>query len=94
MPDSIDGESTRRQVFGPPYLKHDPAQIPLTQPRQKPPAPEKPSDTLSTDVATQLLALMKAVTKEVNPQTVNAACNCASEIHKILTLGFKMGKIR
>lgn len=49
------------------------------------------SVSLSKDLATQLLDLMKKVTKDdVTPATVNAACNCASEIHKILTLNFKM----
>lgn len=49
------------------------------------------SDSLSKDLALQLLNLMKSVTaKEVNPNTVNAACNCASEIHKILKLNFQM----
>jgi hypothetical protein len=41
----------------------------------------------------QLLSLMKLVVKEeVNPKTVAAACQCASEIHKILRLNFEMMK--
>lgn len=49
------------------------------------------SESLSRDLATQLLGLMKKVTSEqVNPATVNAACACASEIHKILKLNFQM----
>lgn len=44
-------------------------------------------ENLPVSVSLQLLELMKkVVSKEVNPQTVNAACNCASEIHKILKL--------
>lgn len=51
------------------------------------------SEVLSRDLATQLLGLMKKVTEtEVTPATVNAACNCASEIHKILNLNFQMKK--
>jgi hypothetical protein len=49
------------------------------------------SESLSKDLALQLLGLMKKVTaKKVTSQTVNAACNCASEIHKILKLNFEM----
>lgn len=48
-------------------------------------------ENLPISVSTQLLKLMKqVVAKEVNPQTVNAACNCASEIHKILKLSARM----
>ena len=48
-------------------------------------------ENLPISVSTQLLKLMKqVVAKEVNPQTVNAACNCASEIHKILKLSASM----
>lgn len=49
-----------------------------------------PRPNLSTTVATQLLDLMQAVTKEeVTPETVNAACNCAKEIHKIIRLNME-----
>ena len=52
---------------------------------------ETASASLSKDLALQLLGLMKKVTeKKVSSQTVNAACNCASEIHKILKLNFEM----
>lgn len=55
-----------------------------------PPEPET-STALSKDLALQLLSLMKSVTaKEVTAQTVNAACGCASEIHKILKLNYEM----
>lgn len=43
-------------------------------------------ENLPECVSLRLLGLMKSVTKEVNPQSVNAACNCASEIHKMLKL--------
>jgi hypothetical protein len=49
------------------------------------------SASLSKSLALQLLDLMKKVTApEVTPSTVNAACLCASEIHKILKLNFEM----
>lgn len=48
---------------------------------------------LPVSVSLQLLELMKkVVAKEINPQTVNAACNCASEIHKILKLSNEVNK--
>ena len=51
------------------------------------------SVSFSKDLATQLLDLMKRVTKDdVSPASVNAACNCASEIHKILALNYRMKK--
>lgn len=54
---------------------------------------QETSISFSKDLATQLLNLMTKVTKdEVTPDTVNAACNCASEIHKILRLNFAMKK--
>jgi hypothetical protein len=57
------------------------------------PESQEASVSLSKDLALQLLGLMKRVTdKEVTAQTVNAACNCASEIHKILRLNFEMKK--
>lgn len=57
------------------------------------PASQETSLSLSKDLASQLLGLMKRVTDtEVTPSTVNAACNCASEIHKILKLNFLMKK--
>lgn len=56
-----------------------------------PPGKQEISASFSKDLATQLLDLMKKVTKdEVNPQTVHAACSCASEIHKILALNYRI----
>ena len=46
---------------------------------------------LSKDLAKHLLELSKKVTsEEVTPQTVNAACQCASELHKIMRLNWEM----
>ncbi len=54
---------------------------------------QETSISLSKDLASQLLGLMKKVTdKEISAQTVNSACNCASEIHKILKLNLEMKK--
>jgi hypothetical protein len=46
---------------------------------------------LPQSVSMQLLNLMKTVVKEeVNPSTVKAACQCASEIHKMLKLNLEL----
>lgn len=51
------------------------------------------SENLSKDLALELMSLIKKVNaKEVTPGTVNAACNCASQIHKILKLNLEMKK--
>lgn len=51
------------------------------------------SESLPKSVSLQLYDLMNRVVEtEVTPQTVNAACSCASEIHKILKLNFEMKK--
>lgn len=51
------------------------------------------SDSLPKSVSEQLLGLMqKVVEEDVNPQTVSAACKCASEIHKMLKLNLEMKK--
>ena len=49
--------------------------------------PKEPvtSENLLKHVSLQLYSMMVEVTKDaINPNTVNAACNCASEIHKLL----------
>lgn len=52
------------------------------------------SENLSSTVAKQLLNLMTKVTEDdVNPSTVNAACNCASEISKIIRLNLELKKL-
>lgn len=49
------------------------------------------SENLPKNVCMQLYNLMtKVVEDDVNPKTVNAACSCASEIHKILKLNHDM----
>lgn len=51
------------------------------------------SENLPKNVCMQLYNLMtKVVEDDVNPKTVNAACSCASEIHKILKLNHDMSK--
>lgn len=58
------------------------AQSPQTTPQSK---------SLSTNVAEHLLLLMQAVTKDnVNPQTVNAACNCATQMINLMKLNIKL----
>lgn len=50
---------------------------------------QETSENLSKSVATRLLDLMNDVNKDdVTPESVNAACNCAAQIHKILRLNF------
>lgn len=49
------------------------------------------SENLLKNVSLQLFSMMQSVTKtEINPNTVNAACNCASEIHKLLKFNLEM----
>jgi len=51
------------------------------------------SENLPTHVSMQLYGLMKSVTKDkITPETVNAACNCASQICKIIDLSIKAEK--
>lgn len=46
---------------------------------------------LSKDLAMQLMNLIDGVNKEgITPETVNASCNAASQIYKILRLNFDM----
>lgn len=45
---------------------------------------------LSVNLARHLFELSKNVVKDdVNPKTVAAACNCAGQIHKLLSLAYK-----
>lgn len=51
------------------------------------------SESLPKSVSEQLLDLMKrVVSDDVNPQTVGAACKCASEIHKMIKLNLEIMK--
>lgn len=54
---------------------------------------QSPSIQLSKDLAGSLMKLIKDVNKdEVTPESVNASCNCAAQIYKILRLNFEMKK--
>ena len=54
---------------------------------------QRPSVQLSKDLAGSLMGLIKDVNKEgVTPETVNASCNAAAQIYKILRLNFEMKK--
>lgn len=56
---------------------------------------EEKQRNLSMSIAEHLLDLMKSVTKEkVNPRTVNAACQCASELHKLMKLNLEIRRGR
>lgn len=56
---------------------------------------EEKQRNLSMSIAEHLLDLMKGVTKEkVNPRTVNAACQCASELHKLMKLNLEIRRSR
>lgn len=49
------------------------------------------SSGLSKDLALSLMGLIKDVNKEgVTPETVNASCNAANAIYKILRLNYDM----
>jgi hypothetical protein len=46
---------------------------------------------LSRDLSIHLLGLAKKVTEtEITPATVNAACQCAAELYKIMKLNWEM----
>jgi len=54
---------------------------------------QPPSIQLSKDLAGSLMNLIRDVNKEgVTPETVNASCNAAAQIYKILRLNFEMKK--
>lgn len=54
---------------------------------------EMTSSNLSKTLALELMGLIKQVNKnEVTPETVNASCNCASQIYKILKMQYEMKK--
>lgn len=49
------------------------------------------SESLPKSVSMQLFGLMnKVVATDVNPQTVQAACACATEIHRMLKLNLEI----
>lgn len=50
-------------------------------------------ENLSVTVVRQLVNLMENVVKtDINPKTVNAACNCANAIHKMILLNLSLKK--
>jgi len=54
---------------------------------------QSPSIQLSKDLAGSLMGLIRDVNKDgVTPETVNASCNAAAQIYKILRLNFEMKK--
>lgn len=78
-------------------LKPESSSVASTQPLalevQSPKLAEakSPSKSLSVSVSEHLLKLMQEVTsQEINPKTVNAAVNCATAIHKFITLNLRM----
>lgn len=51
------------------------------------------SENLPKNVSMQLFNLMnKIVQDEVSPQTVKAACQCATEIHRMLKFNLELKK--
>lgn len=49
------------------------------------------SQNLSKNLANELMGLIKKVNEgAVTPETVNASCNAASQIHKILKLNYEI----
>lgn len=49
------------------------------------------SENLPKSVCLQLYGLMtKVVSEDVNPRTVKAACDCATEIHRMLKLNLEI----
>ncbi len=51
------------------------------------------SAALSKDLAVSLMGLIQKVNEPgVTPETVNASCNAAAQIYKILRLNFEMKK--
>lgn len=60
------------------------------QPSLEPIEVNQHSPNLSVIVSTHLLSLMKEVSQNVTPQSVNAACNCAASIYKFISLNVKL----
>lgn len=51
------------------------------------------SASLSKNLSLELMGLIKKVNEnEVTPESVNASCNAANQIHKILKLNYEMKK--
>ena len=55
---------------------------------------QETSTNLPRNVSLQLYKLMKQVVEnDVNPETVKAACNCATEIHRMIKLNLELQKL-
>lgn len=64
-------------------------------PKSLPQEGQATSESLPKNVSMQLFKLMnKVVENEVNPKTVQAACACATEIHRMLRLNMEMKRSR
>lgn len=51
------------------------------------------SQNLPKNVCLKLYDLMNLITtKEITPDSINSACNCASQIHKIVKLNYEMSR--
>jgi hypothetical protein len=62
----------------------------LLRPDKEPPKENLALKPISVTLAEHLLGLAKKVVEQdINPQTVSAACKCASEIHKLLDLQWR-----
>lgn len=67
----------------------------VSKPSLQKPKEQGASETLLKDVSLKLFGLMEQVTKnEVTTYTVNSACNCAKQLHKLLELNYKIQKER
>lgn len=65
----------------------------VSKPSLQKPKEQGASETLLKDVTLNLYGVMKQVTQQnVTSETVNAACNCAKQIHKLLELNYKISK--
>lgn len=52
------------------------------------------SENLPKNVSMQLYSLMTQIVRDdVNPKTVQAACACATEIHRMLKLNLEIRKL-
>lgn len=76
-----------------PNKKEEKSQPSVSEKQLQKPEENMTSAGLSKNVSLELLDLMKRVNEDsVTPESVNAACNCASQIHKILRLNFDLQK--
>jgi hypothetical protein len=63
------------------------------KPSSQSPDEQGTSENLLRGVTLNLYGVMRQVTQQnVTSETVNAACNCAKQIHKLLELNYKISK--